>query len=200
MRSGATWILRRGAPVDEPRRQCQSGVPGIMRTGELEGMRSVAPACLSACFVVHMCACNLYDHALRGNVDAAPRRTGVDEPRRQCDQVRRTSCAQASLKYAVSERLSARAHARCAHVRRSAVTHVRLTSQILCHALGIQAAIQRKGGADLAWTSRHCAQAHRCTGSPEKKISGRQWPTSRCRVRAKRAGALATHHGRRDAS
>ena len=70
-----------------------------MRTGELEGMRSVAPACLSACFVVHMCTCC---HALRGNVDTAPRRAGVDEPRRQCDQVHRTSCAPASLKYAVS--------------------------------------------------------------------------------------------------
>ena len=55
---------------------------GLMRTAELEGMRSVAPACLSECLVVHMYACKLYDHALRGNVDTAPRRTGVDEPRR----------------------------------------------------------------------------------------------------------------------
>ena len=136
-------------------------------------MRSVAPACLGACFAVHMCACKLYDHALRGNVDTAPRRTGVDEPRRQCDQVHRTSCAPASLKYAVSERLSARAHARCAHVRRSAVTHVRLTSRILRHALGIQEANQRKGGADLAWTSRQLragAPVHRITREKDK------WP------------------------
>ncbi len=33
----------------------RSGAPGVMRTGELEGVRSIAHARLSAGFVVHMC-------------------------------------------------------------------------------------------------------------------------------------------------